>query len=82
MFCQGALNLLKSQKICSEKITEFREIFTLFDKDKSGFISGKELSTCLKCLGQDPEEDEIREIIHSLDINGKYLVPFSRRFCT
>ena len=52
------------------QLTEFREIFTLFDKDKSGFISGKELSTCLKCLGQDPEEDEIREIIHSLDING------------
>ena len=46
-------------------------MFELFDKDRSGCISARELSTVLKCVGQDPEEEEIRQIIDSLDFNGK-----------
>ena len=39
-----------------EEIENFRCIFEMFDKDKSGFIDVGDLQTIMKSLGRDPTE--------------------------
>ena len=39
-----------------EEIENFRCIFEMFDKDKSGFIEVKDLETVMRSLGRDPSE--------------------------
>ncbi len=45
-------------------------MFRLFDKDNSGSISFREIYTVLRSLGQDPEDDDITEMIEALDKDG------------
>ena len=45
---------------------EFREAFSLFDKDGSGNISGGELASVMKSLGQNPTAAELDELIVKL----------------
>lgn len=51
--------------------TEFREAFSLFDKDGSGNISGGELASVMKSLGQNPTAAELDELINEVDQDGK-----------
>ena len=37
-----------------EKIDEFKEAFSLFDKDGDGTITTKQLGTVLRSVGQNP----------------------------
>jgi len=39
-----------------EEIDNFKVIFEMFDKDKSGFIEVGDLQTIMKSLGRDPSE--------------------------
>ncbi len=50
-----------------EEIENFRCIFEMFDKDKSGYIDVSDLQTIMKSLGRDPSE--AFEMIKGLDIN-------------
>ncbi len=50
-----------------EEIENFRCIFEMFDKDKSGFIDLGDLQTIMKSLGRDPAEAQ--ELIQGLDLN-------------
>ena len=60
---------------------EFKEVFSLFDKDGSGDISTMELGVVMKALGQDPTEEELDEIIMEVDVNGDGDIDFEE-FCT
>ncbi len=51
--------------------TEFREAFSLFDKDGDGTISSKELGTVMRSLGQNPTETELNDMINEVDADGK-----------
>ena len=42
---------------------ETREIFDLFDKDKSGFIDAKELAQVLKSLKMNVSKEDVAEMI-------------------
>lgn len=42
-----------------EQINEYKEAFTLFDKDNDGTISKDELGTVMRSLGLNPTELEI-----------------------
>lgn len=53
-------------------ISEFKEAFSLFDKDGDGTISVKELGTAMRSLGQNPTEQEIKEMINEVDTDGMY----------
>ena len=46
---------------------ELKEIFDYFDKDKSGTIDSKELVYLLRCLGENPVEAEVEDMIAALD---------------
>lgn len=39
---------------------EFKEAFSLFDKDGDGTITTKELGTVMRSLGQNPTEAELQ----------------------
>ncbi len=42
--------------LTDEQIAEFKEAFSLFDKDGDGTITTKELGTVMRSLGQNPTE--------------------------
>ena len=47
--------------------TEFKEAFSLFDKDGDGRITATELGTVMKSLGQNPTEGQLRDMINEVD---------------
>ena len=53
-----------------EQIAEFKEAFSLFDKDGDGTITTKELGTVMRSLGQNPTEAELQDMINEVDADG------------
>lgn len=51
---------------------EFKEAFSLFDKDGDGTITTKELGTVMRSLGQNPTEAELQDMINEVDADGQY----------
>ena len=54
-----------------EEVEQYREAFSLFDKNGDGTVSTSELGTIMRSLGQTPTEAELRDIIANVDKNGK-----------
>ena len=50
------------------------KIFALFDDERTGFISAKNLRRIAKELGENISEEEINELIHRADIDQDGLV--------
>lgn len=42
----------------------------MFDRDNDGRITARELGTVLRSLGQNPTEQEIRDMINEVDFDG------------
>jgi len=59
-----------ADQLTEEQIAEFKEAFTLFDKDGSGSITTKELGTVMRSLGQNPTEAELQDMINEVDADG------------
>ena len=51
-------------------LSEFKEAFSLFDKDGDGTITTKELGTVMRSLGQNPTEAELQDMINEVDADG------------
>ena len=52
-----------ADQLTEEQIAEFKEAFSLFDKDGDGTITTKELGTVMRSLGQNPTEAELQDLI-------------------
>jgi calmodulin len=63
-------------KLTEEQISEFKEAFSLFDKDADGCITTKELGTVMRSLGQNPTEAEVQDMINEVDADGNGTVDF------
>ncbi|PAA48296.1 hypothetical protein BOX15_Mlig013024g1 [Macrostomum lignano] len=56
-----------ADQLTEDQIAEFKEAFSLFDKDGDGCITTKELGTVMRSLGQNPTEAELQEYIEEID---------------
>uniref|UniRef100_A0AAQ4Q2B5 Calmodulin 2a (phosphorylase kinase, delta) n=1 Tax=Gasterosteus aculeatus aculeatus TaxID=481459 RepID=A0AAQ4Q2B5_GASAC len=63
-----------ADQLTEEQIAEFKEAFSLFDKDGDGTITTKELGTVMRSLGQNPTEAELQDMINEVDADGKNLI--------
>ena len=59
-----------AEQLTEEQIAEFKEAFSLFDKDGDGTITTKELGTVMRSLGQNPTEAELQDMINEVDADG------------
>ncbi|KAL0830882.1 hypothetical protein ABMA28_002986 [Loxostege sticticalis] len=60
-----------ADQLTEEQIAEFKEAFSLFDKDGDGTITTKELGTVMRSLGQNPTEAELQDMINEVDADGE-----------
>uniref|UniRef100_A0A8C6FU98 EF-hand domain-containing protein n=1 Tax=Moschus moschiferus TaxID=68415 RepID=A0A8C6FU98_MOSMO len=56
-----------ADQLTEEQIAEFKEAFSLFDKDGDGTLTTKELGTVMRPLGQNPTEAELQDTINEVD---------------
>ncbi|EFJ32870.1 hypothetical protein SELMODRAFT_83841 [Selaginella moellendorffii] len=66
--------VISSEK--EERNKEFKEAFSLFDKDGDGCITTSELAVVMRSLGQNPSEQELREMIEEVDVDGNGTIDF------
>uniref|UniRef100_A0A0E0GQE2 Calmodulin-like protein 1 n=1 Tax=Oryza nivara TaxID=4536 RepID=A0A0E0GQE2_ORYNI len=65
-----------ADQLSEEQIVEFREAFSLFDKDGDGSITTKELGTVMRSLGQNPTEAELQDMISEVDTDSNGNIEF------
>ncbi|EPY88206.1 calmodulin-like protein [Camelus ferus] len=68
--------LFQADQLTEEQIAEFKEAFSLFDKDGDGTITTKELGTVMRSLGQNPTEAELQDMINEVDADGNGTIDF------
>lgn len=66
------VSLQQADQLTEEQIAEFKEAFSLFDKDGDGTITTKELGTVMRSLGQNPTEAELQDMINEVDADGMF----------
>ena len=75
-YTQGITRKLLADNLTEEQIAEFKEAFSLFDKDGDGTITTKELGTVMRSLGQNPTEAELQDMINEVDADGNGTIDF------
>ena len=65
-----------AELLTDEQIAEFKEAFSLFDRDGDGHITTKELGTVMRSLGQNPDERELQDLINDIDADGNGNIDF------
>jgi len=69
--------LLMSRKMTQLDVDqELLEAFSVFDKDGSGFIDQEELTDVLASLGEDLDDEQVKEMMKQADKDGDGLVSF------
>lgn len=68
-FVGGAKGTSLERKLTEEDIGDLKETFSMFDKDGGGTISQSELKSVLDRLGMKVSDDEVLEVIKSVDEN-------------
>ncbi|CAJ0948516.1 unnamed protein product, partial [Mesorhabditis belari] len=65
-----------ADELSQRQIEEFKQVFSVFDKDGNGTITGKELGTVMRSLGQNPTEAELNKMINEVDSDGNRTIDF------
>ena len=64
------------QQMTQEQITEYKEIYDIFDSDGSGNISDQEVAQVMRTLGQNPTDEEVAELVKKIDVSGDGEIDF------
>ena len=62
--------------LSDESIEEFREAFSLFDRNNDGTVNSKDLGNVLKAIGQNPSDEETRQLVQRVSNLSYYLEYF------
>jgi len=65
-----------AEQLSQEQIAEFKDAFSLFDKDGDGTITTKELGTVMRSLGQNPADSDLQAMINEVDVDGNGTIDF------
>ena len=65
---------------CLYLFSEFKEAFSLFDKNGDGTITVKELGIVMRAIGQNPTDAELQDMINEVDADGKTMRLFQNGF--
>ncbi|KAF9405635.1 hypothetical protein BGZ94_003433 [Podila epigama] len=65
-----------ADQLTEAQLSEFREAFSLFDKDSDGTITTKELGTVMRSLGQNPTEADLQDMVNEVDADGNGTIDF------
>merc|ERR1712180_540243 len=71
------IDLMDGDCLCTNNDTEIEELFQLFDVNKDGFITEKEISGVLKSLGEKVRKKDIRKMIKAGDKNKDKQISFN-----
>lgn len=63
--------------LSEKQIEEYRQAFSVFDKDNDGSISTKDLSIVMHALGQEPTDVLLRDMVNEVDTDGNGGLEFS-----
>lgn len=66
--------------LTADQKAAFKDAFALFDKDRDGVITTAELGTVMRCLGQNPTEAQLLDIIDEQDPQRTGRIEF-QQFC-
>merc|ERR1712048_1467231 len=65
-----------TMELTNEQVDEFKEAFSLFDKDADGSITSAELGTVMRALGQNPTDAELQDMVNEVDSDGNGSIDF------
>ena len=66
-----------ADNLTEEKIPEFKEAFSVFDKDSDGIITTSDLRTLLTNIGTPATDLEFQELLMQVDGSGVGTIEFS-----
>ena len=66
-----------ADQLTEDEIAEFKEAFTLFDKNGDGTITTREIGTMARSLGAIITEAELKEMVNDIDLSGNGKVDFA-----
>eukprot|EP01083_Nonionella_stella_P242036 844632_1 len=66
----------QKRRLTQEEVDEYREAFSLFDKDGDGSISADELGIVVRTIGMNPTELEVQDMMKELDKNKDGVIEF------
>ncbi|GMR56536.1 hypothetical protein PMAYCL1PPCAC_26731, partial [Pristionchus mayeri] len=70
----------KLEGYTEEELQEYRQVFNMFDTDRSGAIGLEELEAAMRNLGLEQTKEELNKIIDEVDQRGNHEIDFDE-FC-
>ncbi len=63
-------------EINSARLKEYRDAFDMFDRDRDGVVTSRELASVIKSVIRDIGDVEIKQMIQEVDIDGNGVIDF------
>merc|ERR1712042_308141 len=64
------------QGFTPEQIKLFRDVFAIFDTNRTGCITSSDLTAVMRNLGQNPSEKDIQDMVSEIDADGNDTIEF------
>lgn len=68
------------EALSTAQLAEYKEVFSMFDRDGDGTVDAEELGAVMGSLGVNPSDAEIQQMIEEVDTDGNGSIDFSE-FC-
>ena len=59
-----------AEELPAEKLQEYKDIFSYFDRDGGGSIGAEEFEAVMRTFGWSPQEEELKEMVSVIDQDG------------